>query len=932
MKKSLQHSMKAIILAVSTLFAANTMADNVIGQPVTEFSDPATMQLDYPYTLQGSTRTLLRTKLLTFKIEVPADGLYGVEYLVNVTGNNVQLGATASTEADVYSAPDWTDFAHVTSKTDDDLVTPKNPEDEIIEDEEAPVDSTEAVEIGTPIRLYSAVNLTAGVNYVHVWMHVYWRNDNIAPQKVQFKSVRLMGQGSGEVAALAARASQKAYRVKYFTSLQDATTATMVSDYDALVSAIGNDYTNVSTAAIEADIAAAEAKEQDVRHGKGVVVTQDSTRIDLLLYHSEYNNPNTMDPLGGYDESGAYEMENGLEDYPAQLEFTRNNYFTYKFTAGTSGNWFIQYYASSNNAATIDMTILEDDSTTVAMPLYKLSTANGSWTNYELMSNPAIAKFAMEEGKTYILHMYYNQYTNVRDILVRFIPKQTYDSNQLWDLCNEAELTINKYAEGTVYYYTVADRTLLDNLSAALDQAYEALENEDATAISEAYEKLTDAITALVGLQTINAFPTEMGETFDVTAYEESKNCSYKTDGGIMQLDSFQSGGYMVYKVYNGTDAEYNVDFEFAHQSSGAQMEFIVYVNENDIDFTVADAKTEAYESTGGWQTFEPKSLHIGAIPTGYVYLKITGTGPSYVGNPRQFVFTPIEGTEGAGAIALEAAKQEYYSRFTPENLQALVNEAQEAIAPYAPGTVYDYTIIDRSPIDNVEAAIEQANEAIASGDAEALTLAYNNLRAAIDGLSTIRAYNYIPNTTENTFNLAMGDFDLWRMESGGNIGFGYANGSVTYTIYATIDAKYDMEVSMSNPAEGASIRTTVTAGDNEASIFEQVFDVPNTGSWDRDEIIRVEGIPMPQGFVKVKLYGETAAGQWVGNTYGITFTKVDGTEGEGSKALADGITNVRTTYAPARIYGINGQYMGTSFRSLPKGIYIMDGKKIVIN
>ncbi len=258
MKKSLQHSMKAVILAVSTLFAANTMADNVIGQPVTEFTDPATMQLDYPYTLQGSTRTLLRTKLLTFKIEVPADGLYGVEYLVNVTGNNVQLGATASTEADVYSAPDWTDFAHVTSKTDDDLVTPKNPEDEIIEDEEAPVDSTEAVEIGTPIYLYSAVNLAAGVNYVHVWMHVYWRNDNIAPQKVQFKSVRLMGQGSGEVAALAARASQKAYRVKFFTSLQDATTATMVSDYEALVSAIGNDYTNASTAAIEADIAAME--------------------------------------------------------------------------------------------------------------------------------------------------------------------------------------------------------------------------------------------------------------------------------------------------------------------------------------------------------------------------------------------------------------------------------------------------------------------------------------------------------------------------------------------------------------------------------------------------------------------------------------------------------------------------------------------------
>ena len=124
----------------------------------------------------------------------------------------------------------------------------------------------------------------------------------------------------------------------------------MVSDYNALVEAISTNYATASTAAVEADIAAVEAKEQDVRHGKGVIVNSDSTRIDLLLYHNEFNNPSTMAPLGGYDANGAYEMENGLEDYPTQLEFTRNNYFTYKFTSGKSGNWFIQFLANSNNA------------------------------------------------------------------------------------------------------------------------------------------------------------------------------------------------------------------------------------------------------------------------------------------------------------------------------------------------------------------------------------------------------------------------------------------------------------------------------------------------------------------------------------------------------------------------------------------------------
>lgn len=927
------HAMKSLALTAAIFTAISAMADNVIGQPVTEFTNPDIMKLDYPYTLQGVTRTLLRTKLLTFQIQAPADGIYGIEYLVNATGNNVQLAANSSDEEDVVIEPDWGEFAHMICTTDADLPTPVDPDmQEVVPiDDETPIEPVEPVQLAQPVYLYSAVNLHAGINYVHVWMHVYWRNDNVAPQKVQFKSIRVLGQGSGEVAALAARASQKAFRVKYFTSLQDATTANMVNDYNALLEAIGNNYATASTAAVEADIAAVDAKEQDVRHGKGVVVNNDSTRIDLLLYHSEYNNPSTMAPLGGYDQNGAYEMENGLEDYPTQLEFTRSNYFTYKFTAGKSGNWFIQYYASSNNAATIDMTILAEDSTTVVMPQYKLSTANGSWTNYELMGNPELAKFTMEEGKTYFLHMYYNQYTNIRDILVRYIPKQTYDITQLESLIEEAEGLLGKYTEGSVLYYIVEDRTLLDNLAAAIDNAYEVFESDIIT-ISEAYERLKDAMNALSGLKTINVIPTTEAYPFDVTTYEESSNCSYKVDGGIMQLDNFRSGGYMIYKLYNTTDAEYQVDFEFAHQSSGAQMQFTVFVKENDFDITVSDVTSDVFEGTGGWQVFEPKNMRIGGIPEGYVYLKIAGTGPSYVGNPRLFNFTPIAGTEGAGSVALQKAREEFYAKYTPEGLQQLIQRAQTAIGIYAPGTVYDYVLIDRTPIDNVEAAINDAVNALTSTEMETLAVAYINLENAINGLSNVKAYNWIPNNDMNKFNLAMGEFDKWRYEDGGNIGFGYVDGSVTYHIYVTEDAKYNMNVTMANPAEGGSFRLTVMPDESETTLFNNVYAVPNTGSWNKDESIFIEGIPMPQGFVNVKIAGETAAGDWVGNIYGITFNKIDGTEGQGSEAVADGISDVSARRLDTnKIYSINGQYVGNSLRSLPKGIYIVNGKKTVI-
>ena len=79
--------------------------------------------------------------------------------------------------------------------------------------------------------------------------------------------------------------------------------------------------------------------------------------------------------------------------------------------------------------------------------------------------------------------------------------------------------------------------------------------------------------------------------------------------------------------------------------------------------------------------------------------------------------------------------------------MQELINKAQDAISPYAPGTVYDYVIIDRTPIEVVEAAISEANDAIASGEPEALTKAYNNLVTAINSLSSLQIYNWIPNS-----------------------------------------------------------------------------------------------------------------------------------------------------------------------------------------
>lgn len=124
------HTVKSIVLAASLLATASASAANVIGEPVTEFTNPEQMKLNWPYKLAGSVRALLRTELLTFRVDAPKAGKYAVEYLVNATGNNVQLAATASksvTADDV--EPDFNVFAHITTVTDEDLPEPVEAED-----------------------------------------------------------------------------------------------------------------------------------------------------------------------------------------------------------------------------------------------------------------------------------------------------------------------------------------------------------------------------------------------------------------------------------------------------------------------------------------------------------------------------------------------------------------------------------------------------------------------------------------------------------------------------------------------------------------------------------------------------------------------------------------------------------------------------------
>ena len=124
----------------------------------------------------------------------------------------------------------------------------------------------------------------------------------------------------------------------------------------------------------------------------------------------------------------------------------------------------------------------------------------------------------------------------------------------------------------------------------------------------------------------------------------------------------------------------------------------------------------------------------------------------------------------------------------------------------------------------------------------------------------------------------------------------------------------------MANPADGGQIRITATSDDDANEYYNQVIDVPNTGSWSDHQNV-VANMNLPEGRIKLLLYGETAAGNWVGNIYKISIVKGN----------PEGISEIVAASRNTGVYNLQGQFLGNSTQKLQQGIYIVNGHKQVV-
>lgn len=857
-----------------------------------------------------------------FELNAPADGKYGVEVKLRTTTTNWMVafnssqGLDVSERASIEVAPEWTNMARptkistVTSETIEIQPAQGNPEDE--DYVPAITETVNTFASGEWETVYVPVDLKQGHNYVTFWLcRTYQGIDNLKGPEGSIngfyvQSIKVMPQGSGDVAAILQRATLKLWEQRMYPTMITEGSANLLTDYTTLLNAYStaSDYNALSTTNVENGIDAVTVREEDLRHGKGVILNSDSVAFALPYYHELQGGSISENERGEYS------------DAPMVFEYTNGKTLIYKFTTTVAGIFYPMLYAGTQLSTNFHLNIYTEDGTKLVDD-WTMTPNTGAWQVYQMWSQPAVSSFEAEAGQTYYLSIYFENYVNVRGLYLLQVLQKPKTYEELEALRAHAEDVYAQYQPGSDGYYSIgADDALVSALEEAIAMASDLDENSSTQEITDAYYAMEDAIAKIEAAPKINVIPTTETSPFVLSNGTLS---SWRIEGAG-NIGYGYANGYAKYTIYNKEDAKYDINLTVSNGASDISVYSVFVDVDIDEENTVRVASVDMdFEGTGGWGNQTSLTIPGVAIPAGKVTVTFFGTQAAsngYVGNIYEAFFNPVPGTEGQGAQALETAIEAYYALYTVENLQALIQQAQEAILQYP------YPTYDQTQVNKVLKAIEDATEALTSDKIGDRAKAYQNLEAAIANLanSSLIKWIDIPTTEDNPFDMSAGTFTSWRLEGAGNIGYGYQGGSVLYYVNVTATDNYEMRVEMANPADGGQIRITATSDDDANEYYNQVIDVPNTGSWSDHQDV-VANMSLPEGRIKLLLYGETAAGNWVGNIYKISITKGD----------PNGISEMAATNRSTGIYNLQGQFVGNTTQKLPQGIYIVNGRKQVV-
>ena len=862
-----------------------------------------------------------------FELDAPAAGKYGVEIKVRSTTNNwiVALtssqGLDASERATLETAPAWENFYRPTkmSVVSSEEVEISPAQGDPIEDPDnyipAITETHQKFESGEWETIIVPVDLVAGHNYVTFWLsRRYWDLNSLtgpdgSVNGFYVKSIKLLPAASGDAAVALQKASYKIWYNTWYKYTNGAGNANLKADYETLLNSVASGNYEASTEAVMNGVDATTTIENDLREGTGFVVNSSDLSFNLPFYF--YSSSTGLRE----NEHGAY------SDAPVVFEYTNGKTITWKFKTEKEGTFYPELYIGSQNETKVKVTILADDQETVVMPTWECPANTGGWQVYEKRNNQSVARFDAEEGKTYYIKLQFDSYANLRGLFLHQVIQGAKTYEELQDMTAKAEDAYALYQPGTDGYYAIggdANKTTVQALEDAIAMASDLDESSSTAEITEAYYAMETAIAKLEAIKPVNVIPAE---SFDFTNAEFYGR--WTVEGGGSNVGYVTAKGGANYPVYNKKDGLYTIRFNCSAPAGGGIMRYsIVSTLDDGTQVTVASKDFDIQES-GAWANWDAETANYTwenvPVPAGSVQLQLFGVQAAsngFIGNYNSIAFEYI-GSEGEGQKAFDKALEEYAAKYTAENIQTLISQAQTLVSQYNDADVYEQKLV---------VALQKAiDNGLTAKDSEVLAdrvNAYDGLETAIANMSKIKTIEWqtIPNTDENTFNLSKGSFNRWQVESAGNIGYGYKDGSVLYCIEVAEAGKYDMILEVANAADGGSIRATITQGESE--LYNEVKEVPNTGSWNDHQNV-THTMDLPAGKIRVLLYGETAASNnWVGNIYSIKFQKSD----------ASGINAVNSDADNTKgIYTITGIRVDQDVKNLRKGIYVIDGRKVIV-
>ena len=856
-----------------------------------------------------------------FELNAPAAGKYGVEIQLRSTTNNwivaltASQGLDASERATLETAPEWQDFYRPTKMS---VVTSE--EVEIIPAQGDPVEDPDnyvpaitethqSFAEGEWETIVVPVDLEAGHNYVTFWLsRRYWDLNNLtgpdgSVNGFYVKSIKLLPQESGNAAVALQKGSYKIWYNTWYPYTNGAGNASLKADYETLLAAvIGGNYT-ASTDAVMAGVEATAAIEEDLRTGTGFVVNGSDMAFDLPFYFSSSSTELRE------NEHGAY------SDAPVVFEYTNGKTVIWKFKTEVEGTFYPELYIGSQNETNVKVTILADDQETVVMPAWGCPANTGAWQVYDKRSNQNVARFDAEAGKTYFIKLEFDSYANLRGLFLHQVIQGAKTYEELQQMMAQAEDVYAKYQPGTDGYYSIggdANKAGVQALEDAIAMGSDLDESSTVAEITAAYYAMEEAIAKLEAIKPVNVIPSENFNFTNADFYGR-----WTVEGGGKNIGYVVANGGANYPIFNKQDGLFTIRFNCSAPAGGGIMRYSIVSTLDDGTQLVVASKDFDIQESGGWAVWDAETANYVwenvPIPAGSVQLQLFGVqagGNGYIGNYNSISFE-YNGSEGEGQKAFDVALAEYAAKYTAENVQALIAQAEPLVAQYSDADVYEQTLVVA-----LQKAIDNGLAAAASEVLAERVKAYDDLEAAIANMANIKTIEWqtIPDTEDAPFDLKKGTFNKWKVEGGGNIGYGYQGGSALYCIEVVEAGSYDMVLEMANPAEGGSVRTTVTQGDNE--IYNEVKDVPNTGSWNDHQDVTFT-MTLPQAKVRVLIYGETAAGNWVGNIYSIKF----------QKANTDGISNIAADKTQEGVFTLQGVRVDAP----AKGLYIINGKKVMM-